>query len=238
MPSAQEAAPALASSGKAADSDVGFRNVTLAVRGFLSQDPAFKPKTDLQESEWTNGEVTFFVGRASCVKLCGENGGGAVCARDWFAHIDRCSAAQAVFPQGRCSEVYKPTAPSFEARTSEVLVSRDTKSDPPTCEADPNPRESRLCACVPAGHTRTEATHAGVRAVRTVLEKLLVDQEAFDRLELSRGVKEGIELNHDGVQMSSILLQNLKASPPGRPPAPNPTAGPLVAGPPAAGVAV
>eukprot|EP00291_Cryptomonas_curvata_P004568 CAMPEP_0172189862 /NCGR_PEP_ID=MMETSP1050-20130122/22773_1 /TAXON_ID=233186 /ORGANISM="Cryptomonas curvata, Strain CCAP979/52" /LENGTH=197 /DNA_ID=CAMNT_0012864631 /DNA_START=114 /DNA_END=703 /DNA_ORIENTATION=+ len=96
----------------ASASEIGRRNVTLAIRGFLAQNPDFKPKTDQQEAEWRDGGVSFLTGHASCAALCGAD----ACARDWFEHLDRCPAAQVAFPQGRCAEVYRPSAPSFEAR--------------------------------------------------------------------------------------------------------------------------
>ena len=98
--------PALPSS--VADETYMIRNATAEARAQISRIEGFKPQTDFQEREWNNSEVLFVVGQDSCSKVC-QMAGNLECARDWFLFLDRCAVAQAVFPEGRCTEVMSYT---------------------------------------------------------------------------------------------------------------------------------
>lgn len=91
---------------------------------------------------------------ASCDEVC--SGVGEACARDWFLYLDRCAVARAAFPQSTsCREVHRASAPVAVDHLGEVLVSRDGRSDPPTCLARPTGAASgrRLCGYEPRSHT-------------------------------------------------------------------------------------
>ena len=110
-----------------------------------------------------------------------------MCARDWFLYIDVCAVAQKALPDLRCSEVSQAAVPAGLKSKGELHISRDTKADPPTCEAKPQPEAQRLCPCVPEAQARAaDASVVGDAAVGDVVKKVLQDLQAAEMIEITR----------------------------------------------------
>ena len=183
-----------------------------------------KFNTDEQQVEYDEKLVSFQTGADSCNAVCASK--QRVCARDWFLYIDTCSVAQAALAESRlrlrCSEVTHPAVPMALGQRAQLLVSRDSKADPPTCEARPWPQPGqqgqqglRLCACVPPAHRRDDMGKAGESAVADVVKKVLEELDAHQRLEVARATVSGanhqVELDDDGTQVSSRMLADVTA---------------------------
>jgi len=184
--------------------------ITRTVRDTLSSIKGFHVNSDDQESEWNAGEISFHVASNNCDSVC--QSAGKVCARDWFVFLDRCDIAKKVFPEGTCSFAFYPDMPFYDKTTKEIFVSKDTKLDPPTCDAAPLGGRSaeRLCPCVPTSHARAAAEVKAEKNVLEIMKKIITEQNAQERLERSRGVTNGIELDVYGKQVSSSLLNDLQ----------------------------
>ena len=153
-------------------------NATDVVRRALSSLAEFRFRTDQQEAEWRNYQVSFLLGAGNCIEVCaGARGGARACARDWFVHLDQCAVARAVFTQGRCVEVPRPSAPGYDGRRREVLVSAFPRIEPPSCEALPAPEDTRLCPCTPTGNLRPPPAAPGLAGVRQVIAARLLAEE-------------------------------------------------------------
>jgi len=165
---------------------------------------------EMQKTEWEQHLIQFYTGVGTCEEICAAQS-NYVCPRDWFLHLDRCDIAQAIFPNGRCVEDASPGVPAYLESLNEVLVSKDGKLYPPSCTAPGQGGGVRLCPCVPKDRTRPEPDEPGVKAVQEVLDKMLTERDAHERLEASRGAHEGIEVDEDGAHVSSILAADVKA---------------------------
>jgi hypothetical protein len=73
-----------------------------------------------------------------------------------------CPVAQKAFPNLRCTEVTLAAVPTGVSSRAELLVSRDTKADPPTCEAKPMAGGERLCPCVARERARQKVSNVCV----------------------------------------------------------------------------
>lgn len=137
-------------------------NATLVVRRVLGSLPEFRLRTDQQESEWHTHGVSFLLGASDCDAVCANAPGGPrACARDWFAHIDRCPVAQVAFPAQTCAASPRPYAPAHDTARQAATVSAHPILDPPACDARPGPGETRLCPCVPPAARRPAPPSAG-----------------------------------------------------------------------------
>lgn len=165
-------------------------NVTANVRAVL-ESKEMRPLGAQQEEEWKARIISFIAGEGSCNVLCASAiPEGGVCARDWFVHIDACSAAKAAFPQSRCIEGTEPHAPGYSrvGVTDEVLVSRDSKSKPPSCGAMSPAGGQRLCGCVSGNRARPIGSK-GIETVRDLVLKSLEDRDKRERDEAEKGGK-------------------------------------------------
>eukprot|EP00960_Hanusia_phi_P007679 220163-Hanusia_phi.AAC.1 len=204
----------------------------------------FHVNSDEQEREWNASKISFHVASKSCDALCKSH--DKICGRDWFAFVDRsacrvleggmsliaihfrCDVAKKVFPDGKCSYAFYPDMPFYDKVTKEIFVSKDSKLDPPTCDAVPLGGESsvRLCPCVPASHERSAIEVNAEKNVLEIMKKIITElvnpflvmlkciypahfvcQNAQERLERSRGVTEGIELDVYGKQVPKGTIE-------------------------------
>ncbi len=191
-------------------------SLTDRVRAALSK-VEFKANTDQQQMEWNKGLISFHAGKnETCSALCKSK--HSRCARDWFLFIDVCAVAQKAFPGLRCAELSAASVPTAMRERGELFISRDSRADPPTCEAAPSTGGERLCPCVPVSkeHTRPSPPTNGDTAVADVVKELLTEADAADRVALTRataqGTKHQVELEPDGTQVSSRLLADISAN--------------------------
>ena len=190
-------------------------SATEAVRAALRD---VKLNTEQQQEEWDRGLIAFETGAESCSAVCGLKGGGGeyVCARDWFLYIDVCNVAKSALPDLRCLEVAQAWAPAALPHTGQLMVSKDSKSDPPTCEAHvASSKAVRLCPCLPRARSRSPAAGQGEKAVAEVVRAELQQLVASDQIELQRAAKSGgnhqVRLESGGRPMSERMLADVEA---------------------------
>jgi hypothetical protein len=172
-----------------------------------------KLNTEEQQAEFDKNLIEFAKGSGSCDEVCAASG-GRVCARDWFLFVDVCHVAQKAFPNMRCAEVTLAAVPTGVSTRAELLVSRDTKADPPTCEAKPMAGGERLCPCVARERARHKAlANGGEKVVADIVTKVLHDLDAQERIEVSRAqlqqTNHQVPLDEDGTQVSTRMYNDL-----------------------------
>ena len=185
--------------------DIRLKNVTNEILATLSAD--WKPMTKLQHVE-LSGSIFFFTGKASCTRLCKLPAAGAgACSRDWFTQLGTRGASLAA-----CSA-------QNSAPTQTDAITTGT-SALPTCEAEPEPEELRLCPCAPPPPPPLPPQQkvAAVRKVAETVEALLAEQEMSEFGGMTQGARDGAAIGSP----VSFLLQLVQVprisslSPPGR----------------------
>ena len=148
---------------------INFRNATQPILAVLKQQR--------KEPKETGAPVQFFVGSASCSRICAlafaEVGIGD-CVESWFPLLLEDSVARAAFPRG-CDEGFAlATSLTSDARAS--------------CEAGTGRRgELRLCPCAP----RPRAGRGSASLLQRTMGRLVVEEDEKARTRLLDSRRDG-----------------------------------------------